>query len=90
MISVAAKPIRDSLDLLPSELVGRGIRLRRVGDTSPRPVLGNASQLEQLFLNLCLNALEAMDPHGELTVRVADLSDGGGSTLLVERTRVPA
>ena len=77
-------PIRNTLELLQPQLDGRGISLRRVGDTSPRPVLGNASQLEQLFLNLCLNALEAMDPHGELTVRVADLSDGGGSTLLVE------
>jgi len=77
-------PIRSTLELLQPQLDGRGISLRRVGDTSPRPVLGNASQLEQLFLNLCLNALEAMDPHGELTVRVADLSDGGGSTLLVE------
>jgi PAS domain S-box-containing protein len=77
-------PIRNTLELLQPQLDGRGISLRRVGDTSPRPVLGNASQLEQLFLNLCLNALEAMDPDGELTVRVADLSDGGGSTLLVE------
>ncbi len=55
------------------------------GDPRPyRPVLGNASQLEQLFLNLCLNALEAMDLGGELTIRVADLSQAGGSTLLVE------
>jgi ribosomal protein S18 acetylase RimI-like enzyme len=43
-----------------------------------------AYQLEQLFLNLCLNALEAMDFEGELTVRVADPSQGGDSTLLVE------
>jgi two-component system nitrogen regulation sensor histidine kinase GlnL len=77
-------PIRNTLELLQPQLDGRGIRLRRVGDSSPRPVLGNASQLEQLFLNLCLNALEAMDSDGELTVRVADLSEGGGSTLLVE------
>ena len=90
MISVAAKPIRDSLELLPSEVDGRGIRLRRVGATSPRSVLGNASQLEQLFLKLCLNAPEAMDSYGEITRRVADHSDGGGSTLLVEPTRVPA
>jgi PAS domain S-box-containing protein len=77
-------PIRNTLDLLQPQLDARGIRLRWVGDASPRRVLGNASQLEQLFLNLCLNALEAMDADGELTVRVADLSEGGGSTLLVE------
>jgi PAS domain S-box-containing protein len=77
-------PLGDTLDLLQPRLEECRIALRRVGEGTPRPVLGNASQLEQLFLNLCLNALEAMDPGGELTVRVADLSEGGGSTLLVE------
>jgi signal transduction histidine kinase len=77
-------PLGDTLQLLEPRLEERRVALRRVGESSPRPVLGNASQLEQLFLNLCLNALEAMDPGGELTVRVADLSEGGGSTLLVE------
>src|SRR5206468_9033487 len=32
----------------------------------------------------CLNAIEAMEPGGELTVRVSDLAEGGGATLLVE------
>jgi PAS domain S-box-containing protein len=77
-------PIGDTLQLLQPRLEERRVSLRRVGETAPRSVLGNASQLEQLFLNLCLNALEAMDSGGELTVRVADLSEGGGSTLLVE------
>jgi len=77
-------PLRETIELLQPRLEERRIALRRVGEGTPRPVLGNASQLEQLFLNLCLNALEAMDPGGELTVRVADLSEGGGSTLLVE------
>jgi PAS domain S-box-containing protein len=79
-----AVPLRNTLELLQPSLEERRITLRRVGEGVPRLVLGNASQLEQLFLNLCLNALEAMDPGGELTVRVADLSEGGGSTLLVE------
>ena len=77
-------PLDDTLSLIQPQLEARGITLRRVTPGPYRPVLGNASQLEQLFLNLCLNALEAMDSGGELTIRVADLSQGGGSTLLVE------
>jgi two-component system nitrogen regulation sensor histidine kinase GlnL len=76
--------LRDTLETLHAEMDDRKIRLRQVGEATRRPVLGNASQLQQLFLNLCLNAIQAMDPGGELTVRVADLSEGGGSTLLVE------
>jgi PAS domain S-box-containing protein len=77
-------PLSDTLALLQPQLDAKGIALRPVIRGSYRQVLGNASLLEQLFLNLCLNALEAMDSGGELTVRVADLSQGGGSTLLVE------
>jgi len=77
-------PLRDTLETLHAELEDRKIHLRRVGEQTRRPVLGNVSQLQQLFLNLCLNAIQAMEPGGELTVRVADLSEGGGSTLLVE------
>jgi PAS domain S-box-containing protein len=79
-----SEPLRDTLETLHAELEDRQISLRRVGEQTRRPVLGNASQLQQLFLNLCLNAIQAMGPGGELTVRVADLSEGGGSTLLVE------
>ncbi|MDP2628194.1 MAG: ATP-binding protein, partial [Candidatus Rokubacteria bacterium] len=77
-------PLRATLELLEPEMQARHIRLRQVADGNPRPVLGNASQLQQLFHNLCLNALEAMEPGGELTVRVADLRECGGMTLHVE------
>jgi PAS domain S-box-containing protein len=83
MVDVSAA-VRDTLETLHAEMEDRQIRLRLVGEATRRPVLGNASQLQQLFLNLCLNAIQAMEPGGELTVRVADLSEGGGSTLLVE------
>jgi len=79
-----AQPLQATLDLLRAQMEERRIRLRYVADGVPRPVLGNASQLEQLFLNVCLNALEAMEPGGELTVRLADLCAAGGTTLLVE------
>jgi PAS domain S-box-containing protein len=78
------EPLGHALELMRPQLEQRYIRLRQVAAGVPRPVLGNASQLEQLFLNLCLNAVEAMESGGELTVRVADLCEGGGTTLLVE------
>jgi PAS domain S-box-containing protein len=77
-------PLGAALELLGPEREARTIRLRMVADGAPRQILGNASQLEQLFHNLCLNALEAMGTEGELTVRVADLRQSGGTTLLVE------
>ncbi|MEK7371811.1 MAG: ATP-binding protein [candidate division NC10 bacterium] len=77
-------PLGATLELLEPEMQARHIRLRQVADGNPRPVLGNASQLQQLFHNLCLNAIEAMKPGGELTVRVADLIECGGMTLHVE------
>jgi len=78
------EPLRHILELMRPQLEQRHIRLRQVAAGVPRPVLGNASQLEQLFLNLCLNAVEAMEPGGELTIRVADLCEGDGTTLLIE------
>jgi signal transduction histidine kinase len=77
-------PLRDTFETLHAQMEDRQIRLRQVGDGASRPVLGNTSQLQQLFLNLCLNAIQAMEPGGELTVRVVDLSEGGGKTLIVE------
>ena len=77
-------PLRDTLETLHAQMEDRQIHLRQVGEVAHRTVLGNPSQLQQLFLNLCLNAIQAMEPGGELTVRVADLSEGGGSTLIVE------
>jgi PAS domain S-box-containing protein len=79
-----AEPLQATVELLRGQMEQRQIRLRYVGDGPTRPVLGDASQLEQLFLNVCLNALEAMETGGELTIRLADLCAAGGTTLLVE------
>ncbi len=77
-------PIQSTLELLQPEMEARKIRLRRVGEPPVHQVSGNASQVQQLLHNLSLNALEAMSEGGELTVRVADLREAGGNSLLVE------
>ena len=79
-----AEPLRDALETLHAQLEDRQIRLRQVGRAEGRTVLGNVSQLQQLFLNLCLNAIQAMERDGELTVRVVDMSESGGGSLIVE------
>jgi signal transduction histidine kinase len=77
-------PLQDTLETLHPMLEERGIRLVQTVEGTPRPILGNASQLEQLFMNLCLNAIEAMQPGGKLGVRVAEVSEGHSSALRVE------
>jgi signal transduction histidine kinase len=51
---------------------------------APPPVPGDPRKLEQLFLNLFLNALEAMDPGGELTVQLAARREPTAPTVRVE------
>jgi PAS domain S-box-containing protein len=83
-VNVSA-PLQDTLETLRPMLEERGIRLRERVDGTPHLVLGNASQLEQLFLNVCLNAIEAMPSGGELAVRVEEeISEGGDGKLRVE------
>lgn len=78
------EPIEDTLALLRAQLEQKGIRLHRLYDPSLPPVAGDAAQLKQLFLNLFMNALEAMEPGGELTVELQARFRGGASTVLAK------
>jgi len=52
-------------------LIGEHVRLEVRLDPSARRVRGDVGQLEQVLLNLCVNARDAMPDGGELTLSVA-------------------
>jgi signal transduction histidine kinase len=57
-----------SLRLVKPQLKGKAISLSQIFRAEPDMVVGDDFQLQQVFVNLFLNALEAMEPHGTLTV----------------------
>ena len=57
-----------SLRLLHHQITGKSISLQRRYGARADTVRGDDAQLQQAFMNLLLNALEAMGPKGVLTV----------------------
>jgi len=79
------KVIRETMSLLEHQIEKVGVQVKMdLGNGMP-PVHGNAGKLQQVFLNLFLNARDAMDGGGVLSVRTwaedsgarVDVSDTG-------------
>jgi two-component system NtrC family sensor kinase len=64
----------DALFLLQSQLKDGKCEVVRA--YQPATALGNANQLQQIFVNLIVNALQAMDGSGTITVRVGRSAAG--------------
>jgi signal transduction histidine kinase len=60
--------LEHSLHMVQHQLAGKFISLNRSFNATPDAVHGNDHQLEQVFVNLLLNAVEASGPNGSLTV----------------------
>jgi PAS domain S-box-containing protein len=67
------EPISETLSLLRGQLEQKQITVQRTLGSSQALVSIDPAQAKQLFLNLFLNAIEAMTPGGQLTVTVARL-----------------
>jgi signal transduction histidine kinase len=66
--------IQETLSLLEHQLKKAGIEVRTNFDPRLAPVKGNSGKLQQVFLNLILNARDAMEPRGllEVTTRAGE------------------
>jgi len=63
--------LEDSLELVAFQARSKGVVLRRALPEAALPVQGDRSQLKQLFLNVFLNAIQAMPAGGELRVEAS-------------------
>ncbi len=71
-----------SLRLLENQMSVRTIHLKRDYCAIPGTVRGDEAQLQQVFMNLMLNAVEAINGSGELTVRTEIVPDNTGARKL--------
>ena len=62
------KVIRDTLNLLEHQFKVARVKVQDDTVKEPAPIYGNAGKLQQVFLNLFLNAKDAMPQGGTLTV----------------------
>jgi signal transduction histidine kinase len=71
-----------SLRLMQHQINGKLISLQRQYRAEPDTVRGDDAQLQQAFMNLLINALDAMGTNGVLTVKTETLKDAQGGKQL--------
>jgi signal transduction histidine kinase len=68
--------IQETLSLLEHQMQKAGLEVRTSLDDSAPTITGNPGKLQQVFLNLFINARDAMAPDGVLEVNTSVHSDG--------------
>lgn len=66
--------VDEALKLANNELKFKGVVNKHIDDVPA--IMANSGELLQVFLNLFVNASHAMDEHGELTITLAEGSNG--------------
>jgi signal transduction histidine kinase len=79
-------PIEETLALLRGRLEKSQIQVRTHYAPGPLLVLGEFALLKQLFLNLLMNAIDAMQPGGQITIRVWTRESAEASSIVVDVT----
>ena len=78
--------VESSLRLASFDRAFKRLRVRREFAADVPPVMADADQLQQVFLNLLLNARDAMPGGGELLVSVSRDEDGGEVVVRIDDT----
>lgn len=71
-----------SLRLLEPQINLKAITVKKDYCSAPDTVFGDGAQLQQVFMNLFLNALEAMGQNGKLTITTGISNDDNGTAAL--------
>jgi signal transduction histidine kinase len=79
-------PMEETLSLLAAKFEQLGIHTVKSYPNKPPLVEGSSDDLKQLFLNLLMNACEAMNQAGEISVRVFERQALGIQSIVVEIT----
>jgi signal transduction histidine kinase len=69
--------LQRSLNLIEGRALQQNVQIDLETGTTPLPIDGDPEQLNQIFVNLLLNAIEAMPDGGRLVVNAAQSSDEG-------------
>jgi two-component system, sporulation sensor kinase E len=79
-------PLEETLSLVSGELTRHHIKVIRDYQSPVPPIMGDHDQLKQVFVNLCLNSVEAMGEVGTLMVTVESRgkSVGQSSELIIQ------
>ena len=78
--------LRETLALLRGEIERARIRVTTTTRHRMPAVLGDPAQLTQLFLNILMNAVEAVDEGGQITIRLSHLVERGRLVLEIADT----
>jgi signal transduction histidine kinase len=78
------KVVHETLSLLEHQLTKSGIQIKTDMDPNLPAVHGNAGKLQQVFLNLILNARDAMSAGGSIELR--SWAEGSGARVEVSDT----
>jgi PAS domain S-box-containing protein len=65
--------IAAEMDVMLRRLVGENVRIRTITVSDLAPVLADPSQIQQVIMNLVVNARDAMPAGGQLTIETANV-----------------